>query len=180
MCRTLLPTKKIGRKNLFSACGDCLWFKRECVCAQKNKCQRHDVCVCVRAREAFASTAVTVSDSKQNMKKQKYPNVLFQKTQMCEDDFVYSEATGNSKQASLPVNFLYTVVKVSSLCSTLVRFLGSRYTCHVGPRLSVSPTLHSLQKPLQPPSPSRGARKYYTNNVHINQNTAYPIRLPHH
>ena len=38
----------------------------------------------------------------------------------------YSDAeAGNSKTASLPVSFLYTVVKVSSLCSTLDLSLGS-------------------------------------------------------
>ena len=48
-------------------------------------------------------------------------------------DNIYSACTGNSNDASLPVNFLYTVVNVSSLCSTLFLSLGSRYTCSPSP-----------------------------------------------
>ena len=40
-------------------------------------------------------------------------------------DYSADAEAGNSKTASLPVSFLYTVVKVSSLCSTLDLSLGS-------------------------------------------------------
>lgn len=45
---------------------------------------------------------------------------------------VYADSvTGNSKTTSLPVSFLYTPEKVSSLYSVVLRSLGSRNTCVV-------------------------------------------------
>jgi len=45
------------------------------------------------------------------------------------ENVLYTSCTGNSNTTSLPVNFLYTPLKVSTFHSVLFLSLGSRYTC---------------------------------------------------